>query len=129
MTNQISYLFETNRVNFLNASNNISEMAWDKHPKFEGVFLKHMVTGSDTNGVLSYHLVKVEPNCKIGEHIHEGKLEIDEVIQGNGTCTLAGSEFPYSVGSVSVLPADMAHKVSAGKDGLFILAKFSPALL
>ena len=129
MSNLISDLFESNKISLSGEIRNIGELEWNMHPKFKGVFLKHMVTGIDTNGVLSCHLVKVEPNCEIGEHIHEGKLEIHEVIQGNGTCTLAGNEFPYSGGSVSVLPADVVQKGAAGENGLRILAKFSPALL
>ncbi len=34
---------------------------------------------------LSCHLVKINPECEIGDHIHENNLEIHEIIYGSGT--------------------------------------------
>ena len=59
---------------------------WSKHPTFDGVELKHIVTSSDTNGEFSYHLVRITPNKSILNHIHEHQLETHEVISGQGTC-------------------------------------------
>ena len=127
--NGIIKKFEANKINYLDRDLNASELAWNKHPQFKGVYIKHLVKGQDTNGNLSCHIVKVEPNCAILEHIHEGKIEIHEVIEGSGTCFLSEKEIPYSVGSIALIPADIIHKVVAGNDGIFLLAKFTPALL
>ncbi len=35
-----------------------ADIAWSKHPSFEGVELKHIVTAEDTDGQFSYHLVR-----------------------------------------------------------------------
>ncbi len=107
---------------------NFSEIEWSKHAVFEGVELKHIVTAKDTDGMFSYHLVRIAPNCAIGEHIHATQLETHEVIQGNGTCIIVDKKLKYEAGTVSIIPADTKHQVIAGEDGLYLFAKFMPAL-
>ena len=130
---------EKNESDFLNelSSGNIcltdkqipvNTLTWNPHAKFEGVFMKNLITGGDTGGALSCHIVKVEPGCILDTHLHAGKLELHEVVEGGGTLFLDGREFDYTVGVVGVIPADTPHKVVAGPDGLVLLAKFTPAL-
>ena len=35
---------------------------WSKHPTFEGVELKHIITSEKTDGQFSFHLVRIAPN-------------------------------------------------------------------
>jgi len=104
-------------------------LVWNPHAKFQGVSLKHLITGSDTDGRLSLHHVKIDPGCAIGDHTHAGMVEIHDVISGEGACVLEGQEIRYSLGSMGVMPADRVHRVVAGKNGLLLLATFSPALV
>nr|WP_319376969.1 cupin domain-containing protein [uncultured Methanoregula sp.] len=104
-------------------------LAWNPHPKFPGVALRHLVAGSDTGGRLSLHHVKIEPCCEIGDHTHPGMVEIHDVIAGSGICVLEGKEIRYAPGSMGVMPADQVHRVIAGKAGLLLLATFSPPLV
>lgn len=104
-------------------------LVWNAHPAFKGVFLKHLVKGEDTDGKFSCHLVKVEPGCEIGEHIHEGKWETHEVIKGKGKCVLIDKEISYELGVCALIPADMKHRVLAGQEGLYLFVEFIPALL
>lgn len=99
------------------------------HKAFNGVSLKHLVKGEKTNNQLSCHLVKVEPFCSLETHVHADNLEIHEIIYGDGECQIAENKVKYNIGVVGVIPQNTKHKVTAGKDGLYILAKFSPALL
>lgn len=101
---------------------------WAKHPAFAGVELKHILTSEETGGSYSYHLVRIAPNHSIGEHIHETQLETHEVIAGNGTCINEGMKIPYEPGVITVFPAGIAHEVNAGENGLYLFAKFMPAL-
>lgn len=101
---------------------------WSKHPTFDGVELKHIVTSSDTNGEFSYHLVRITPNKSILNHIHEHQLETHEVISGQGTCINNQCEIHYSSGVISIMPKAVPHEVHAGDDGLLLFAKFIPAL-
>lgn len=101
---------------------------WSKHPAFEGVELKHIITSERTDGEFSYHLVRIAPNKKIGNHIHEKQLETHEVISGTGVCVNDGVELPYEAGVISIFPIGVPHEVIAGDDGLCLFAKFMPAL-
>lgn len=105
------------------------DIPWAEHPTFDGVELKHLLTSKETNGEFSYHLVKIAPNKKIGVHIHETQLETHEVIDGRGICINSGKEFIYESGSISIFPMKVPHEITAGKDGLYLFAKFIPALL
>ena len=101
---------------------------WSKHPTFEGVELKHIITSERTDGEFSYHLVRIAPNKKIGNHIHEKQLETHEVISGTGVCVNDGVELPYETGVISIFPIGVPHEVIAGDDGLCLFAKCMPAL-
>ncbi len=57
---------------------------WNNHPKFKGVYLKHLIKGDETDGQLSCHMVKVDPGCVLESHIHENEWELDEIIEGEG---------------------------------------------
>lgn len=104
-------------------------LAWNPHPKFAGVSLRHLVTGKETGGHMSLHHVRIEPGCAIGDHSHAGQVEIHDVLTGAGTCTLAGRGIPYTPGVVGLMPADTVHRVEAGDAGLLLLATFSPPLV
>lgn len=105
-----------------------SDLPWSKHPTFDGVELKHIVTAQDTDGQFSYHLVRVAPNKRLENHTHEKQLETHEVISGSGTCINGGTSIPYQAGTLSIMPAGIEHQVTAGNDGLCLFAKFFPAL-
>ena len=100
------------------------ETAWAGHPAFGGVELKHIITAKDTDGKFSYHLVRIAPGCSIGSHVHE----THEVIKGSGRCVNAGSTIPYEAGTISIMQAGIPHEVTAGLEGLYLFAKFMPAL-
>lgn len=51
----------------------------------------------------------------------------------NGSLSMPGStkefaDIPYTPGVISTLPADVPHEVNAGDNGLYLFAKFMPAL-
>lgn len=120
--------FESGKIYMLNDSCDGDSVEWKEHPKFKGVSLKNLIGGDQTQGLLSCHLVRVLPGCEIGDHIHEGRMELHEVIAGKGSCVLDKKVISYAPGSVTVIPADIQHKVVADEEGLYILAKFLPAL-
>ena len=120
--------FETGKLLLPSNQINFESVSWSPHAKFEGVALKHLITSKDTNGVFSYHLVRIAPNMKIGMHIHETQLETHEVIAGNGICINEGKELSYETGVISILPAGAEHEVIADTEGVYLFAKFIPAL-
>ena len=108
---------------------NVTDMPWNEHPKYQGVALKHLITAKDSDGKFSSHLVRVNHGCEIGNHIHEGKWELHEVLRGRGKCSIDQKEVDYRAGVMATIPADIPHVVAATESDLYILAKFVPALL
>lgn len=104
------------------------DLAWNRHPTFDGVELKHIVTAKETGGQFSYHLVRIAPGKAIGSHVHQDQLETHEVIAGTGVCASGGAELAYEPGVVAILPKGLPHAVTAGSGGLYLFAKFIPAL-
>jgi len=121
--------FENGKGYFITGEENFSESLFEPHKKFTGVALKHLVTGKETEGHLSCHLIKVDPHCCLESHTHPDHLEIHEVIAGKGVYKIEDREYFYQSGSIGVIPMNVIHRVEAGEEGLYILATFSPALL
>lgn len=130
LENEHSFLSKvlSEKVCFADRQIETDSLEWHPHPTFKGVYLKHLVLGKDTNGQLSCHIVKIEPNCILDTHLHDGKIEIHEVVGGSGMMLLDGKEINYSLGKICVIPANTLHKVVANEDGLYLFAKFSSAL-
>jgi quercetin dioxygenase-like cupin family protein len=105
------------------------EREWQQHTRFAGVALKHLLAGSDTGGAFSYHLVRIEPGCAIGKHVHATQHETHEVIAGGGACRNKDEDITYRAGVVSLIEPGASHSVTAGGEGLLLFAKFIPPLL
>lgn len=125
----ISACFLQGLIAHLQRDDSIAEIGWTEHPRFKGVYLKHLVRGADTEGGLSCHLVKIDPDCALENHIHENEWEIHEVIEGEGSFLLGAKETFYCPGRVGIIPKGATHRVIAGSTGLVLLAKFFPALM
>ena len=128
MKNTLFESFNNGSLKLPDATIEFTNIPWSKHATFEGVELKHIITAKDTDGQFSYHLVRIAPYKSIKNHIHETQLETHEVIAGNGTCINEGTAITYEPGVISVFPAGIPHEVNAGRDGLYLFAKFMPAL-
>lgn len=129
MNNTIFDAFENGSLKLPSSTVAFTDIPWSKHPEFNDVELKHIVTAKETAGQFSYHLVRIAPNKKIENHIHKTQLETHEVIAGSGVCINDGTAISYDTGVISILPAGVPHEVTAGDNGLFLFAKFIPALL
>lgn len=128
MNNQVFESFNNGTLRLPYSQKVFADIEWSKHPSFEGVELKHIITSKDTEGKFSYHLVRIAPKKSIKQHIHETQLETHEVIAGNGACVNDGVTLGYQCGTISIFPAGVKHEVNAGNDGLVLFAKFIPAL-
>ena len=112
----------------VNPEKSFGNILWYPHSNFEGVELKDIVTSKESDGKFSFHLVKIAPERKIGLHIHEKQLETHEVIAGSGTCINNGTLLNYESGVISIFPIGIPHEITAGSEGLYLFAKFYPAL-
>lgn len=121
-------LFDCGKLAMYDKTADFSSIEWINHRSFEGVKLKQILTSKDTGGSFSYHLVQIAPNCCIGEHIHNTQIETHEIVGGSGVCYMSDKKIKYEVGTLCVIPANMKHKVIANENGLYLFAKFLPAL-
>lgn len=129
MNSEIITHFENGNT-FINGQEyRTQNIPWNEHPAFKGVSLKHIITGEQTGNQISCHLVRILPGAKIGMHNHAGQIEIHEIISGEGNCMIGDCSVQYFPGEIALIPADIDHEVAAGENGLFLLAKFSPALV
>ena len=128
MNKEVFEAFNIGNLSIPGKTINFDQIEWSKHPTFEGVELKHIITGKETEGRFSYHLVRIAPGKAIKNHIHETQLETHEVIAGAGVCINDGDELKYEVGVISIIPEKIPHEVQAGDDGLYLFARFMPAL-
>ena len=120
--------FEEGKLIVLEGTKEFNEIQWTKHPVFHGVELKHLITAKDTNSQFSYHLVKGTAKGCSKMHTHETQLETHEVIAGSGICMNQGMEIAYEPGVMSIMPAGTDHEVNASEEGVYLFAKFMPAL-
>ncbi|MCX5811811.1 MAG: cupin domain-containing protein [Proteobacteria bacterium] len=128
-TREIVACMANGSATYMDREEMMGEIPWNQHPVFKGVFLKHIVKGTDTEGMLSCHMVRIDPNAILEEHAHENQWELHEVIEGNGKFVLESKETPYHPGRMGIIPKGTKHKVMAGENGLILLAKFFPALV
>jgi quercetin dioxygenase-like cupin family protein len=121
--------FDNGKYYTLGSEVDLSAIKWNKHAKFEGVEMKNLITGAQTGGAFSYHLIKIEPGKSIGNHSHATQVETHEVAVGKGVGTIGGEKYDYVPGTLALLPIGVEHSVDAGPDGVLLFAKFIPALL
>lgn len=127
-TAQTAEYFDKGMLSLPEGNVRFETLAWVSHPVFEGVDLKHLVRGASSDGHFSYHLVRIMQGMKISMHVHEEQVETHEVLAGSGVCFNNGVMLNYVPGVISIFAADTAHEIIAGEEGLFLFAKFFPAL-
>ncbi len=128
-TKDIAACINNGTITFTDKVIQVEAINWVAHPSFEGVYLKHLIRGADTEGQLSCHMVKIDPGCTLETHTHAEQWELHEVIGGEGLGMLAEKALSYKAGQITVIPCGTPHAVTAGDQGLVLLAKFFPALL
>jgi quercetin dioxygenase-like cupin family protein len=127
--NDITEMFEKGALFFPDFETDAAEITWSPHSKWESVFLKDLVTGKETDGKLSYHLVKILKDCEVGDHGHATQWEWNLIISGNGVFVIGDKEVTIEPGQTFVTPPGIHHIVSAGDKDLMLLAIFTPALV
>jgi mannose-6-phosphate isomerase-like protein (cupin superfamily) len=125
----ISECMEQGAITLTDREDSAGKIEWYRHPKFTGVFLKNLILGADTDGMLSCHMVKIDPGAVLENHVHEFQWELHEILEGDGMFLLGTREAPYYPGCMGVIPRGTEHRITAGRSGLVLLAKFFPPLM
>jgi len=126
---KISEIFEQGVVIFPGAETEANAKPWYPLPGCSGVFLKDLVTGKETGGRFSYHLVRIWKEREVADHDHETQWEWNLVIGGKGTFVIGDKEVATAPGQTFVTPPKNHHTVIAGHEDLSLLALFVPALV
>ena len=91
--------------------------------------VKLLVSGEDTNGLLSLHLIRLKAGRRTGSGVHDDKWEAHLVLCGHGECIMDKGTVDYSMGVTNLIPPGSFHEVVADDEGdLYVLCVFSPAL-
>jgi len=127
--NKMAEIFEQGSVFLPHLEIEAVAKPWYSHPASKGVFLKDLVTGKETDGKFSYHLVRVWKDCEVPDHDHETQWEWNLVTSGKGSFVIGDKEVTIAPGQTFVTPPKNHHTVSAGHEDLSLLALFVPALV
>lgn len=126
---RLTEIFEQNIVFSPGYETEANAKPWYSHPAWKGVFLKDLVTGKESDGKFSYHLVRVWKDCEVADHDHETQWEWNLVVSGKGVFVIGDKEVTIVPGQTFVTPPKNHHTVSAGNEDISLLALFIPALV
>lgn len=65
MNNNVFESFNNGFLKLPTTTLEFADIPWSKHPTFDGVELKHIITAKETGGQFSYHLVRIASNKSI----------------------------------------------------------------
>jgi mannose-6-phosphate isomerase-like protein (cupin superfamily) len=110
-------------------SNNIKvDVELTKHPKYEGVFMKHFF-GKDDNDRLNNLEINIDPGFQITPHAHENSSEFFYVVSGHGEFLDDTEWKTIKKGDAFKAPQGMTHSIkNAGSETLVLFSTFSPAI-
>jgi len=126
---KIPEIFEQGAVLFPRMEIEANAKPWYSLPGSKGVFLKDLVTGKETGGKFSYHLVRVWKDSEVPDHEHETQYEWNLIISGKGVFVIGDREVTIAPGQTYVTPPKNHHTVCATGEDLSLLALFIPALV
>jgi mannose-6-phosphate isomerase-like protein (cupin superfamily) len=109
------------------SENIIGKAALVKHPKEDGVFLKHYFSSVD-NDRLNNLEVTILPGFQISPHIHADSTEFYYVVTGTGEFLVDGEWRMIKKGDALKAPLGMEHGLkNTGNEMLMVFSTFSPA--
>lgn len=99
-----------------------------KHPKEEGVFMKHFFS-SDDNDRLNNVEIKIEPGYQISYHVHEQASEFFYVVSGQGEFFVNREWVSIQKGDAMKAPIGEEHAVrNNSREILVLFSTFSPPI-
>lgn len=123
-----SKIFDQGMVVFPDHQEDINKKSWYTPPGWVGVSLKDIITGKDTDGAFSYHLVRIAKRSEVPSHAHDTQWEWNVILNGNGSFVIQEKEMQVTIGETYATPPGVSHTVKAGNRELVLTATFVPAL-
>lgn len=106
----------------------VDDLKWEQHPVYEGVEMKHLVRGMDTDNHNSKSLVRISKGSVIKTHNHPNNSESIKFISGNGTLVLKNKIIKMSPRSSVDLEKGANHEIRTFDEDVYLIASFMPAL-
>ena len=106
-----------------------TDAVFTKHPAFEGVFMKHFFSKSETDERLNNCEVNIVPGFETAPHTHENAAEFFYVVEGTGEFLDNTEWLPIKKGDAFQAPMGMTHSVkNTGRSTLVLFSTFSPPI-
>jgi quercetin dioxygenase-like cupin family protein len=103
-----------------------NSVMWQPHPRFEGVFIKALLTPAD-NTLANVTMVSVPPDAVVGRHRHPTQVETVFLLEGTAVLTLDETNVQLHPGQIVAIPIGMEHALrNAGTTTVELLAFFTP---
>jgi len=101
---------------------------WRPHPRFEGAFVKPLIT-SEMNPGLTLSRVKLLPGGELPPHTHETSTETFYVLSGEVHCRIGDEETILKASHCGYAPPGVSHAVrNTGQEDLHAISIFNPPL-
>jgi quercetin dioxygenase-like cupin family protein len=101
---------------------------YEKHPTYEGVYLKHFFN-SEIDNRLNNLEVKIEPGFEISSHVHEEANEFFYVVKGSGMFLVDGEWEHVHQGEALLAPKNVEHGFkNTANESLVLFSTFSPPI-
>ncbi len=106
----------------------VDDVAWEPHPRFKTLQIK-VLEAKATNPQASVLLVRVDVGGVIPEHTHTIEIETAYVLEGQGTLTVDGENYPFEAGIHASIPIGALHSVhNIGPAPMLIYAIHTPPI-
>lgn len=66
-------------------------------------------------------IIRVAPDKRLSLQYHHKRAEFWRVIEGDGTVSINGEDFPAHVGDEFEIPIEAPHRLAGGPEGIAIL--------
>ncbi|MDR0664491.1 MAG: cupin domain-containing protein [Helicobacteraceae bacterium] len=119
--------FENGAI-YINSARLGADADYRRHPTFSGVYIKSLIAYDKSERRLNAMLVKIDPRCEIGDHLHDKEYELHQIIGGEAEAIIDGKSVAYKAGVVSLIAPNVKHSVKALEAGAVLLAVFTPNL-
>ncbi len=106
----------------------IADLKWENHPVYEGVSMKLLLSGKDTDNKISKSLVKITKGCFIESHEHSNNDENIQFISGSGDFVLEDETIKIYPGLSIYLKQGTKHQIDTFDEDVYLIASFTPAL-
>jgi len=99
-------------------------LGWETHPRAGGLRRKTLL---QSEGGVSFFLVRAEEGTEVAEHVHEEEEDIAYVLSGEALLSIRGEVIPVKAGMLIRIPRGVPHRVFDCRGDFRVLNLFLPS--